>query len=210
MTLGLGTNSLRTKSCEPICADGKLSERSCWPVHISRAHWKPWLNPCGNFMSHGGALCPSRPVQARRFPPSLYSAGSMARTSGARDIQETLKWQRSSSYQQSQSFYPRSWRATPQACPTLNVPELVRPSAARWVRSSKTASASRGPRSAALVVHCQTTSASNSAECTAPLTRGYHDSQALRLLGRGSRAVFWRLNDIRGSASAKGQDKGTA
>ena len=209
MTLGFGANSLMAKPSEPIRADRNLNERSCWPVPITRAHLKPWLNSPKDFMSHGGALCSSRLVQARRFPPSLYSAGGTAQVSGARDIQETSKWQRPSSYQQSQSFYPRSWRATPRACPTSNVPGSARPSAARWVKSSKTANASRGPQSAASAVHCQTTSASD-AECTAPLTRGNHDSQASRLLGRGSRVAFWHLNDIRGSAPAKGQDKGTA
>ena len=209
MTLGFGANSLMAKSSEPIRADGNLNERCRWRVLRTRAHSKAWLTTPKDFMSHGGAQCSSRLVQARRFPPSLYSAGATAQVPGARDIQETSKWQRPSSYQQSQSFYPRSWRATPRACPTSNVPGLARLSAARWVKSSKTANASRGPQSAASAVHCQTTSASD-AECTAPLTRGNHDSQASRLLGRGSRAVFWRLNDIRGSASAKGQDKGTA
>lgn len=182
MTHGFGANSLMAKSCEPIRADGESNRRSCWPVHRSRAHWK--------------AL--------------QMSITGPARMSGTRDIQETLIWHRPSSYQQSQSYYPRSWRVTPQAYLTSNAPGLARRSAARWVRSSKTANVSRGPRLAASVVHCQTTSASNSAECTAPLTGGNHDSQALRLLGRGSRAVFWRLDDIRGPAPAKSQDKDEA
>lgn len=209
MTLGFGANSLMAKHSEPIRAERNLNERACWPLPITRAHSKPWFKSPKDFMSHGGALCSSRLVQARRFPPSLYSAGGAAQVAGAREIQETSKWQRPSSYQQSQSFYPRSWRATPQACLTSNVPESGRPSAVRWVKSSKTANASLGPQSAASAVHCQTTSASD-AECTAPLTGGNHDSQALWLLGRGSRVALRHLNDIRGSASAKGQDKGTA
>jgi hypothetical protein len=74
------------------------------------------------------------------------------------------------------------------------------------VKLLTTASASWELPLAASRVPCPTTSVSKSSERSAPLG-AHHNSQALRLLERGSRAVFRRLNDIRVPSSAI---KGTA
>lgn len=202
----LGMKALARDLGRPFRAYCTFRQYWGWCLLKTRAQLRHWLNSPKDLSSHGGALCPSRQVQVRIFPPDLHLHGAQGTTLGARDIQEKKKWQRPSSYRQSQSPFLGLQRATRQVCRTSNVPVLVPRSGVRLVKSLTTASASRGLPSAASRVPCPTTSVSKSAERSASFG-AHNNSQALRLLERGSRAVFRRLNDNWALCSAS---KGTA